>query len=173
MSRPNHALALGRSRACFSTAALGSTLVNSCGTAAITMNSTMSVTDTQKMGLRLSCRQASEARERPSSAPPPAVGAPASAPTAMVDASVMADPRVEHAVQEIDEQVHDKEDEHQDGHGAHDTHRVAVADAGEQEATDALDVEDALGHDGATEQAAEVGTDEGDDRDERVAQGVD
>src|SRR5690349_16092322 len=103
MSRPNHALALGRSRASLSTAALGSTFVNSDGHAAISTKTTMSTTETQKIGFFLSERQASEVSERASSWP--GVGALVSAPTAMVDASVMGDPRVEHAVQQVDEQV--------------------------------------------------------------------
>ena len=49
---------------------------------------------------------------------------------------------------------------------------VLLADAAEEEAADAVDVEDALGDDGAAHQRADVGADEGDDRDEGVAQGV-
>ena len=101
MSRPNHALAFGLSRAFFRMASAGSVWVNSCGTAAITTKIRMSTTETQKIGFFFSWRQASEARERA----PPSVAwvVPVSAPTAMVVASVMADPRVEHAVQKVDD----------------------------------------------------------------------
>src|ERR1044072_5378451 len=127
MSRPNQAFALGLARASFSTAALGSTLVNNDGQAAISTNATMRITETQKMGFFLSDRQASDVSERGSSCP--GVGALVSAPTAMVDESVMADPRVEHAVQQVDEQVDEQEHQYQDGHGPDDGDTVAVADA--------------------------------------------
>ena len=114
----------------------------------------MSATETQKIGFFFSERQASEARERAS--PRCARVVPVSAPTAMVGASVMADPRVEHAVQQVDEQVDEQVHDDQDGHGADDGHAVAGADARVDVAADALDVEDALGDDRTTEQRAEV-----------------
>src|SRR6478672_11692417 len=134
MSRPNHALAFGVSRACLRIARSGGTLVNSDGQMAISTKVAIRSEEIQKIGFFLSCFQASDPSERASSCWPGSRWV--SAAISRVDDSVMADPRVEHAVQEVDEQVHDQEDEHQDGHGAHDTHRVAVADAGEQEATD-------------------------------------
>src|SRR6476661_1298884 len=134
MSRPNQALALGRTRASLSTAADGSTLVNNDGHAAISRNAMMRAIETQKIGFFLRDRQASDESERASSCPGAAV--PVSAPTAMVDASVMADPRVEHAVQEVDEQVDEQEHQHQHRHRAHDGDAVAVVDAGEQVTAD-------------------------------------
>src|SRR5690242_15011864 len=105
MSRPNHALALGLSRAWASTALLGDTFVNSEGQMAISTKSAMRTTENQKTQFFFSDRHASEASERASSTSPPSRTATPASATPMVDASVMADPRVEHAVQEVDEQV--------------------------------------------------------------------
>src|SRR5687768_4627561 len=99
MSRPNHALALGFSRACASTAASGWRLVKSDGQTAMTMNRTMSTTENQKIGFFLSERQASDVSDLASSSVPSGA-APVSALTA-IDASVMADPRVEYSVQQV------------------------------------------------------------------------
>ena len=49
---------------------------------------------------------------------------------------------------------------------------VAVGDGGEGEAADAGPAEDGLGDDGAGEQAAELQAEDGEDGDERVAEGV-
>src|SRR5687767_2290524 len=123
MSRPNQALPLGFSRASWRTAALGSTLVNRDGQAAMSRNRPMRNTETQKIGFFFSERHASEARDRASSVP---VVTEVSAETSSAAASVMADPRVEHAVQQVDDEVNEQEDEDQDGHGADDVDRVPV-----------------------------------------------
>src|SRR5579885_1256088 len=115
MSRPNHALELGVARASASTALLGSMCVNSDGHADISTNRRMRKTDTQKMGFFFSERQASDPSDRAASS---AWVGPASAETAIVDDSVMADPRVEHAVQQVDEQVDEQEHQHEDRHRA-------------------------------------------------------
>src|SRR6476659_3717093 len=100
MSRPNHASALGVARASFSTAALGSTLVNREGQIAMSRKMAIRTAENQNTGFFLSWRQASDARERASSWWPGTASAPVSTATAAVDASVMANPRVEHAVQQ-------------------------------------------------------------------------
>ena len=59
-----------------------------------------------------------------------------------------------------------------DQHGDRADHgdAVTVVDAGEDVTAHASDVEDAFGHDRPAEQAAEVGAEEGDHRDQAVAQ---
>src|SRR5690349_9488012 len=146
MSRPNHASAFGGTRASLRTAALGSTLVNNDGHAAISTKRAIRPTEIQKIGLLFRERQASDASERGAS-PASVPAAPASTEMAMVEASVMADPRVEHAVEQVHDEVGKQEHEHQDGHRADDDDAVTVVDAGEEVAADALDVEDALGDD--------------------------
>src|SRR5262245_58828525 len=110
MSRTKQASAAGVSRgrcmSAFGVCGRG----NRDGQIAISTNTTMSPSETQKIGFRLRCRQASEVRERAASCSPGGRVVVASTLTAAV-ASVMADPRVEHAVQQVDEQVHDQEDE--------------------------------------------------------------
>src|SRR5687768_5520518 len=116
MSRPNHAAALGFSRACLSTAWVGSVCVNRPGAIAMTTNSRIRALAIQKKGFFRSSRQASWVSERDPCASWAVVG---SAATAMVT-SVMADPRVEHAVQQVDEQVDEQVDDDQLGDGADD-----------------------------------------------------
>src|SRR4029079_1515605 len=111
MSRPTHASAFGVSRARARTAVCGSVFVNSDGQMAMRTNTTMSPAETQNTGFFLRCFQAWDVRDRATSCSPGGRTVVASTLTAAV-ASVMADPRVEHAVQEVDEQVHDQEDEY-------------------------------------------------------------
>src|SRR5699024_9233535 len=135
----------------------------------------------QNIGLRRRARKASAVSDRVASwsASPTRTSARLSAPTAssgsvsVVCLSVMADPRVEGTVEQVDDEVHHEVDEHEDGHRTDDGDPVPVAEAGEDVATHAVDAEEALGDDRATEQGTEVVAEEGDDRDEGVAQRVD
>src|SRR5690348_1675373 len=81
-------------------------------------------------------------------------------------------PRVQDRVEQVDEQVRDQEDQHQDGDEADDRRRVVAQDALVEVVADAVDVEDPLGDDGAAHERADVRADEGDHGDQRVAQQV-
>src|SRR6478609_11959517 len=104
MSRPNHASTPGRSRDLARIALVGSVLVNRLGQMAISTKTVIRLVATQNSGLRRISRQASDARERSSLESPPSWGSmrPVSATAAT---SVMADPRVEQAVEQVHEQV--------------------------------------------------------------------
>src|SRR5262249_26330647 len=73
-------------------------------------------------------------------------------------------------VEQVDEQVGQQEDDHQDGHEADHRGRVLAQDALVELVSDALDVEDPLGDDGAAHQVADVDAEEGDHGDQAVAQ---
>src|SRR5690606_37686001 len=93
-------------------------------------------------------------------------------PPAAIVGSLIADPRVENGVQQVDEQVGDQEDDHQQHDDTGDDGAFLGQNPVEHETADAVDAEDAFGHDRAAHQAAQVGTQEGDHRDHRVAQQV-
>src|SRR5215469_16045824 len=86
--------------------------------------------------------------------------------------SGIADPRVQHRVQQVHdqvrEQVHDDQQADDPDHGR----AVLQPDAVGQLVPDARDVEDPFGHHRAGHQVADRDTEEGDHRDQRVAQHV-
>ena len=86
--------------------------------------------------------------------------------------SVMGDPRIQEAVEDVDNQVDQQVDEHQAKDGADHRRAVLLVDAAVEEVANAVDVEDPLGDDGPAHQRADVDADEGDDRDQGVTQGV-
>src|SRR6476469_4195147 len=144
MSRPNQVPSPGRARDSCRIASVGSVLVNRLGKVAMSTNTRIMTELIQKSGLRRMARQASPASER---------GGPAStgfsprdvASGASVTAdSVMGDPRVEQAVDEVDDDQHCRRPDHRDP--------VPRADGAEDVAADPGDVEDALGDDRAAEE---------------------
>src|SRR5699024_10637124 len=169
LSVPNQCASDGGVRASLSCANVGSVLVNSCGTAAITTNSVIRIAETQNSGLRRNSPHASDSSERGwSPLRSWSSGAGAVTPPEAGRVSVMADPRVEYAVQHVDDQVGEQRHQHQAHDGADDRGAVLGVDAAEQEAADAVDVEDAFGDDRAAHQVAQVVADEGDHRDQGV-----
>ena len=84
----------------------------------------------------------------------------------------MANPRVEHPVQQVDEEVCEQIYQHEAGHRTDHRDTVALVDRPVDVIADPVDVEDALGDDGTTHKGTEVIPDEGDHGDEGVAQGV-
>src|SRR5690606_8054915 len=84
----------------------------------------------------------------------------------------IADPRVEHSVEEVDGDVHEHVDDHEDRHDRDDLGGVVSVDGFEQLVADTWHVEDALGDRRADDQDAEVGGDVRGDGDHRVAQDV-
>src|SRR3954447_19768260 len=87
----------------------------------------------------------------------PAAMSPSSTAVAeLSDGSGMADPWVEDGVQDVDEEVHEHITERQDGHVALERHVLAAGDGiGDQEAH-AVDHEDVLDHDRATDQGSDI-----------------
>src|ERR1044072_9723121 len=69
-------------------------------------------------------------------------------PEAAAAGSLIADPRVEHGVQQVDDEVDEQEHQNQDGHHARGRRALLAVDGLEDQASDAVDVEDALGDDG-------------------------
>src|SRR5215207_3916892 len=86
--------------------------------------------------------------------------------------SVMGDPRIQEAVEDVDDEVDQKVDQHQAESRTHNRCAVLLTDAAVEEVADAVDVEDSFGDDCAAHQRADVNADESDDRDQGVAQGV-
>src|SRR4051812_36801338 len=104
--------------------------------------------------LRGFCGPAPESSMRDSSAasaPPP--------PTRF--GSVIADPRVENGVQQVDDETHQQVHQYQQDDHADDGRALPVLDAAEDEPAQAVDVEHALGDDRAAHQGAQVGAEEG------------
>src|SRR5918992_2471876 len=118
MSRPNQLSPLGLARASDRTASRGSVLVNNPGAIAIVTKRRISAAEIQNSGLRFRSYQASAPRVR--------TGAPASSgwvPSTWSSApasSVMGDPRVQHSVEQVDDEVGEQVHEDQRGHRADD-----------------------------------------------------
>src|SRR5688572_8500285 len=70
--------------------------------------------------------------------------------------SVMRDPRIKEAIQDVDDEVDQEVDQHQTDDGADHRRPVLLADAAVQEAADAIDVEDPFGDDGPSHQRADI-----------------
>src|ERR1700722_13922405 len=86
--------------------------------------------------------------------------------------SGIADPRVEHAVEDVGQQVEEDDEGGRDHQvGQHDVD-VEGGDAGDVPRPEALQAEDELDEDGAAEHGGEVQCDDGGDGDQRVAQDV-
>src|SRR5680860_57788 len=158
----------------------GSVLVKSEGAIATTTKNKMSNAETMKVGLRRRSCQASDHRLRgfptsSGSGESPMVRAPtATSWYAAVgcEGSVISDPRVENGVEQVHEQIGEQVDDDEDGHERHDRGRFTAVDRLVERAADTVNVEDPLGHDRAAHQGAEVGTEVGHHRDQRVAQQV-
>src|SRR5680860_21607 len=170
MSMPNQWSALGPCRDRSSWQSRGDWVVNSWGKAAITIRNRISVAEMMKSLLCRSSRQASAHRLawRPltSSAPVTAPWVPFWSPVCV---SLITNPRVQDGIQQVHDQVGNDEHQHEGGDDP-DHHRALLRpDRLEDLLPDAGDVEDSLGHDGATHQCAEVDAEIGDHRDQGVA----
>src|SRR6056297_4061961 len=87
--------------------------------------------------------------------------------------SVIADPRVEKAIEDIGDQV-EEDDQHGEDEGQRHHHRQVIREQrGDEQLADAVHLEHVLGDDGAAEDRRHVERDHGDHRDHRVAQHVD
>ena len=82
------------------------------------------------------------------------------------------DPRVDHRVQDVDDEVRDDDEEGGEQGHAKDDRQVLIADRVDGELAEAVEAERRLGQDGAAEQTTEVQPEDGDDRRQRRAQGV-
>src|SRR5699024_3513039 len=155
------------------------------GKAATKSTSTIRTAETRKTGLRTRLRPASAHIERGaalvSTASTACSGVSSSGATKCSAAGRaergtgslrIADPRVEHGVEQVHDQVGEQEDDHQQRHHRDDHRALAVVDGAEQQRADAADVEDALGDDRAAHQRTQVRADERDHRDQGVAQDV-
>src|SRR5215207_8960891 len=162
MSKPNGCPGARPCRLFASSQNLGSTEVNNRGTAAIVKKPSSSREQPTNCGLRSSARSSSVLDSvRPSASS--CVSAPTTAWT-----SDIAHPRVQDAVQEVDEQVdQDERDERQGRQQDHDTTLLQL-DRLEHELPEPGQVENALGEDRATEHACHVDPDEGDHGQQRV-----
>ena len=78
--------------------------------------------------------------------------------------SSVADPWIEHGVEQVDDQVHDNVGEAEHQHDALDDRIVAAQDGVHDEAANAGDGEHAFGHHGAANQPGEADADDGDDK---------
>src|SRR5919108_5846419 len=83
------------------------------------------------------------------------------------------DPRVDHRVEEVDQQVDEDEGRGHDQHAAADERVVARVDRLDGEAAEPRPGEDRFGEDRPAEEEAELQPDDRQDRDERVAERVD
>src|SRR2546423_10625011 len=86
--------------------------------------------------------------------------------------SRQADARIEPAIEQIHEQVHEDEDGGDQQHQALNEVEIAARGGVDEELADAVDVEHLLGHDEAADQERELEADDGDDRQHGVAQRV-
>src|SRR5687768_11708702 len=182
-SRPNQASADGASRALERSAVYGSVLVKSWGNTAIRTNTMISTPEIQNIGRCRSSSQASLPSERAFSPLSGVLSGASGSPVAPIVTgttdwvsraesrlvSVMRDPRIQEAVQDVDDEVDQEEDQHQTDDGAHHRCPVLLADAAVQEAANAIDVEHPLGNDGPAHQRADIDADVGDDRDQGIA----
>ena len=82
------------------------------------------------------------------------------------------DARVERRVEQIDEEVHEHDNDGDEHHQVLHDRVVAPADRLDQEARDAGNVEHGLGDDQAADQEGGLDADDGDHRQQRVAQGM-
>src|ERR1700704_1058872 len=166
MSKPNGCPGLLLTWLFSRSQARGSTEVKIRGTAAMVKKRSNSREHTTNCGFRIRAHSSSRLdRVRPSAS------SAASAPTTAWT-SAMAHPRIQHAVQDVDEQVdQDEGDERQRGQQHHDPTFLQF-DGLEQELTESGQVEDAFGDDRATEHPGQVEADEGDHRQQRVRQDV-
>src|SRR5216683_8184083 len=82
------------------------------------------------------------------------------------------DPWIQDGVQQVHDQVDQNEADGDDQHGALYDWIVAAINAVQQESADAGQGEHLLDDHGATEQVTDLQSTQGDDRDERVLQGV-
>ena len=80
--------------------------------------------------------------------------------------------RVGYSVGDVGEEIHSHISEPDGEDAALHEGIVAVGDGGQRETADAGPAEDCFGYDGACKQAAKLEADDGEDRDQRVAQGV-
>src|SRR5665647_1659587 len=117
----------------------------------------MSAAETMNIGLRRRSCQASDQRLRglsllPVSAAMPRVNAAAASSEGVrvFGGSCITDPRVENGVEKVHEQIGEQVDDDQNGHERHDGRRFTAGDRLEERATDAVNVEDPLGHDRST-----------------------
>src|SRR3989440_2911851 len=144
-SYPNQAPPPGGRILRVSVQSAGSTPVNSPGNAAIARMTATIATDSQKTGRRRSIRQASLR---------------------------IADPRVQHRVEQVDDEVGEEEDQYQDADERHHGRAVVRPYRLGQREADTRHVEDVLDDHRAGHQAAQFHAEERDDRDQRVAQHV-
>src|SRR5829696_9317024 len=79
--------------------------------------------------------------------------------------SVMGDPRIQEAVEDVDDQVDQQVDQHQADDRPDHRGTVLRPNAAVQEVPDAVDVEDSFGDDGTAHQGSDVDADVGDHRD--------
>src|SRR5580698_6354801 len=76
----------------------------------------------------------------------------------------MADPRIEHGVEQVDDEVHDDEAGGDQQHGALQNNQIARVDRADQEPPDARQSEDRLDDDGAADQPADIDAGDGHQR---------
>src|SRR5579883_2518167 len=84
----------------------------------------------------------------------------------------IADPRVEEPVEHIGHQVEEHDEDAVDEGDGHDHRRVAVLDGGDEERADPRNAENLLGDHGPREHGGQAEGQEGDDRDQAVAEDV-
>src|SRR3989338_4716649 len=101
----------------------------------------------------------------------PATTSPASA-RAAAGSGAIAHPRVEHAIEHVDREVREHDDDRDEHHEVLDDRVVAPEDRLDQEACHPRQVEHGLGDDEPADQEGELDADHGDDRQDRVLEGV-
>ena len=79
---------------------------------------------------------------------------------------------IEEGIEQVDEQIDEDEDRGDQQHEALDQREVAARRRIDEQLADAVEVEHLLGDDEAADQEGELEADHGDDRQQRVAQGV-
>src|SRR5262249_50532416 len=88
----------------------------------------------------------------------------------LIASSGGADPRIDKADDQVDEQVHPDDEQRQEHHGALDHREVLVTDRLDRERGHARPREDRLGDDGAAQELAELQAQHGDHGNARVAE---
>src|SRR5438105_809206 len=90
-------------------------------------------------------------------------------PTAGVASSGMTYPRIDHAVEHVDDEIDADDDRRDQQNAALDNRIIARLDAVDQPIADARPGENRFGEDRARQQQTDLEADDGDDRDQRIA----
>src|SRR4051794_19381559 len=164
VSRPISSVPIGWSqlgaRSRVEAGSLGSTVQTKRPKSAVRTTPPTMIAPAMPIGLRHRAGSASRLRAGTAVQTPSAVLIP--------DRSRDADPRIEVAVDDVDEEVDDDEDRRDQQRRRLDHRVVALLDRMEQGVADAGKPEDDLGDRGAADQDTDLETDDGHDRDERV-----